>query len=150
MGGGGGGGEEVPAEALKVDITSTVNILQSLFKKIWDKTEMPEGWKEGLLIKLPKSGNFKRECDNYRGITLLSIPGKVFYKILLDRMKTAVNTKLRDQQAGCRKDRSCTDQICTLRFILEQALKWNTSIYVTLSTIRRLSTVSTEIHCGRL
>ena len=27
----------VPAEALKVDITSTVIILHSLFKEIWDK-----------------------------------------------------------------------------------------------------------------
>ena len=98
------GSDEVPAEALKVDMTSTVNILHHLFKKIRDQTSGK---------RIPKSGNM-RECYNYRGILLLSIPGKVFSRILLDKMKTAVDAKLRDQQAKFRKDRSCIDQICTL------------------------------------
>ena len=34
---------------------------------------MPDEWKEGSLIKLLKNGNL-RECDNYRAITLLSVP----------------------------------------------------------------------------
>ena len=33
-------------------------------------------------------------------------------------------------KAGFRKGRSCTDQIATLRIILEQSLEWNTSLYV--------------------
>ena len=32
----------VPAEALKVNMVSTANILHSLFKKIWDKAEAPD------------------------------------------------------------------------------------------------------------
>ena len=54
---------------------------------------------------------------------LLSIPGKAFCRILLDRMKTAVDANLRDQQAGFGKDISCImiGQITTLRIILEQA-----------------------------
>uniref|UniRef100_A0AAV2LFI9 Rho-GAP domain-containing protein n=1 Tax=Knipowitschia caucasica TaxID=637954 RepID=A0AAV2LFI9_KNICA len=35
-----------------------------------------------------------------------------------------------DQQAGFRKERSCTDQIATLRIILEQSLEWNSPMYV--------------------
>ncbi|VDP62357.1 unnamed protein product [Schistosoma curassoni] len=45
-------------------------------------------------------------------------------------MKDAVDTQLRDQQAGFRKDRSCTDQIVTLRIIVEQSVEWNSSIYI--------------------
>ena len=37
---------------------------------------------------------------------------------------------LRDHQAGFRKNRSCTDQIATLRIILEQSLEWNSPLYV--------------------
>ena len=51
------GPDGVPAEALKVDMISTANILHSLFKKIWDKPDVPDEWKEGLSIKLPKSCN---------------------------------------------------------------------------------------------
>ena len=61
------GPDGVPAAALKVDMGSTANILHSLFKKIWDKAEESDKWKEGLLIKLPKSGNL-RECEKYKGI----------------------------------------------------------------------------------
>ena len=104
-------------------------MLYPLFCKIWQEEDLPTEWKEGHLIKLPKKGDLSN-CANYRGITLLSVPGKVFSRILLNRMKDAVDTKLRDQQAGFRKDHSCTDQIATLRIILEKSQEWNSSLYI--------------------
>ena len=118
-----------PLEALKADIATTVEILHPLFEKIWNEEKIPNEWKEGHLIKLPKKGDLT-DCNNYRGITLLSIPGKVFNRILLNRMRDVVDEKLRDQQAGFRRNRSCTDQIATLRIILEQTLEWNAAAYV--------------------
>ena len=56
---------------------------------------------------------------------LLSTPGKVLNRVLLERMKEAVDLKLRDQQAGFRRNRSCADQIASLRIIVEQSLEWN-------------------------
>ena len=69
-------------------------------------------------------------CNNYRGITLLSIPGKVFNRIILNKLKDIVDPNLRDNQAGFRKNRSCVDQITTLRLIVEQSLEWNSSFYI--------------------
>ncbi|VDP67196.1 unnamed protein product [Schistosoma curassoni] len=86
-------------------------------------------WKEGHLVKFPKKGDLSK-CENYRGITLLSIPGNVFNSVLLNRIKEAVDAQLRDQQAGFRKDLSCTDQIATLQIIVEQSIEWNTSLYI--------------------
>lgn len=57
-------------------------------------------------------------CANYRGITLLSVPGKIYNRIILDIMKDAVDHRLRDEQAVFPKERSCTGQIATLRLIL--------------------------------
>jgi hypothetical protein len=37
--------------------------------------------KDEHIIKLPKKGDFS-SCENYRGITILSAPGKVFNRIL--------------------------------------------------------------------
>ncbi|CAH8292225.1 unnamed protein product, partial [Schistosoma turkestanicum] len=99
---------------MKADVEATAKIFHILFKKIWDEEQVPSDWKEGYLIKIPKKGDLSK-CENYRGITLLSIPGKVFNRVLLNRMKDFVDAQLRDQQAGFRKDRSCTDQIATLR-----------------------------------
>ncbi|VDO82338.1 unnamed protein product, partial [Schistosoma mattheei] len=41
-----------------------------------------------------------------------------------------VDAQLRDQQSGFHKDRSCTDQIATLRIIVEQSIEWNSSLYI--------------------
>ncbi|CAH8650448.1 unnamed protein product [Schistosoma curassoni] len=123
------GPDNIPAEALKSDIKATTSMLYLLFKKIWEEEQVPMDWKEGHLVKIPKKGDLSK-CENYRGITLLSIPGKVFNRLLLNRMKDAVDAQLRDQQAGFRKDRSCTDQIATLRIIFEQSVEWNSSLYI--------------------
>ena len=61
---------------------------------------------------------------------LLSTPGKVLNRILLERMKEAVDPKLRDQQAGFRRNRSYADQIASLRIIVEQSLEWNSPLYI--------------------
>ena len=123
------GPDGIPAEALKADLTTTTNMLHSLFTKVWEEEKVPEEWREGVIIKIPKKGNLT-SCDNYRGIMLLSVPGKVLNRILLERMKAAVDPLLRDQQAGFRSNRSCTDQIASLRIIVEQSIEWNSSLYI--------------------
>ena len=120
--------DKIPAEALKVDIRTNVELLYPLFNRIWEEERVPTEWKENYLIKLPKSGD-PSSCSSSRGITLLSIPGKVFNRVLLNRIKDAIDRQLHEQQAGFRKDRSCTNQIATLRIILEQSLEWNSSHY---------------------
>lgn len=130
------GPDGIPGEALKADPATTADILLPLFEKIWCDEKIPEEWKKGHIIKLPKKGDLGK-CDNYRGITLLSIPGKIFNRILLERMRDALDDKLRDNQAGFRKRRSCTDQIATLRIIVEQSIEWNSSLYINFVDYRK-------------
>ena len=73
---------------------------------------MPKDWTQGLIVKLPKKGDLQM-CDNWRGITLLSIPSKVFCKIILKRIEAAVDAMLREEQSGFRRGRGCIDQIFT-------------------------------------
>ena len=61
---------------------------------------------------------------------LLSVPGKVLSRVLLERMKDAVDPLLRDQQAELRKTRCISDHIATLHIIVEQSLEWNSSLYI--------------------
>ena len=103
--------------------------MYDLITKIWTTEEIPKDWKQGHIIKLPKKGDL-RECKNYRGITLLSVPGKVLNRILLDRITVPVDLKLRENQAGFRSSRSCVDQIATLRIIIEQSIEWNSPLYL--------------------
>ena len=80
------GPDGIPAEALKANIDTSTEILHSLLSKIWEKEQIPKDWREGHLVKLPKKGDLQ-DCSNYRGIMLLSVPGKVLSRIILERLK---------------------------------------------------------------
>nr|KAG5686358.1 hypothetical protein BaRGS_026819 [Batillaria attramentaria] len=123
------GEDNIPVEALKESGEAIVDQLHVLLNLVWTTGEIPSDWKRGLLVKLPKSGDLS-QCGKWRGITLLSIPSKVLTRVILERMKDAIDQRLRDEQAGFRKERSCTDQIATLRIIVEQTIEWQTPLYV--------------------
>jgi len=122
------GPDGIPAEAMTTDISTLVEMIYPLFGNILEE-EMPEDWKEGYIVNLPKKG-YLSNCANYQGITLLSVPGKVFSKILLDRMKDVMDPQLRDNQASFIENRSCTDQIATLRIIIDNLIEWNSPVYL--------------------
>jgi len=121
--------DNIPPEALKEGGSVLVDQLHHLLNQIWTDEEIPAEWKEGLIVKLPKKGDLS-QCSKWRGITLLSIPSKVLTRIMLERMKEPIDHIRRDEQAGFRIERSCTDQIATLRVIVEQTIEWQTSLYI--------------------
>jgi hypothetical protein len=88
-------------ELLKEDFDITANILCSLFQKIWKQEKILEDWINGVLFKLPKKGTVLN-CSNCRGIKLLSVISKIFSRIICERIKNGIETKLRREQAICR------------------------------------------------
>ena len=76
-------------------------------------------------------------CDNRRGINLLSTPSKVFFKVILSRIEGDIDRKIREEQAGFRKDRVCIDQIFTLRNIIEQCIEWNSPLLITFIDFKK-------------
>jgi len=103
--------------------------LVGLFNQVWNEEVVPEVWQKGNIIKLPKKGDLT-SCGNCRGINLLSVPGKIFCRVILKRIKEGVDKTLREERAGFRPSRSCIDQIFVLRTIIEQSREWNSSLYM--------------------
>ena len=68
--------DNIQAEVHKVDIGTTASALHHVFTKIWNEKVIPVDWQKGVIVKLPKKGNLE-VCNNWRGVTLLSVPGKV-------------------------------------------------------------------------
>jgi hypothetical protein len=52
---------------------------------VWNKEELPNQWKESIIIPVHKKGD-KTECNNYRGISLLSTSYNILSNILLLRL----------------------------------------------------------------
>ena len=121
--------DSITADLLRVDTDTTIQVLHELFNKIWEEESVPEDWLRGLIIKLPKKGDLT-SCENWRGITLMSVVAKVLGRVLIKRIVAGTDAELRGEQAGFRKGRNTTEQIFVLRNIIEQVAEWNSSLYL--------------------
>jgi len=75
---------------------------------------VPEEWHQGIIIPLYKGKGSKSDCCNYRGITLLSAPGKVFAHFILARIRPNLLWHRRPQQSWFTPGRSTCDRVATL------------------------------------
>ena len=80
-----GGSDGIVGELLKYGGVGMVDLLEQLFSVIWQEEIVPRQWREGLIVNIFKKGD-REDPANYRGITLLSVVGKVFCKILNNRL----------------------------------------------------------------
>ena len=123
-----GGIDGVTADMLKTEEHTTPKLLTQIYNVIWSDEAAPPEWKTGLIAKIPKKGDLS-DCNNWRGITLLSLTSKVFSRIIFKRLLEALQEVLRQEQAGFLPGRSCPEHIFTLRQIFEQCNEWNTELY---------------------
>ena len=57
----------------------------------------------------------RRDCNNYRGITLLSVVWKVFARVALTRLHILAERTRPESQGGLRKGRSTLDILFSVR-----------------------------------
>ena len=93
-----GGSDGLVGELLKYGGSGMVNLLHQLFSVVWHAELVPPQWREGLIVNLFKKGD-KEVPGNYRGITLLSVVGKVFCKILNNRLVERLDYCMRGRLA---------------------------------------------------
>ena len=80
----------------------------------------PTDRKRGLVVPLWKEKGDRQDCSNYRGVTLLSVPGKVFAWIILDWVHHHLLEHQRPEQSGFTPKRSTIDRILALRVLTER------------------------------
>jgi hypothetical protein len=108
---------QIPAELIKAGGETLYSEIHRLICSIWNKEELPQQWEESIIVSIYKKGD-KTDCNNYRGISLLSTAYKILSNILLERLTQYVNETVGDHQCGFRRNRSTTDQIFYTRQIL--------------------------------
>jgi hypothetical protein len=62
---------------------------------VWNKEGLSDGWKESIIVSVHKKGN-KTDCNNYRGISLLSTSNKIVSNIPLSRLGPYIDTIIGD------------------------------------------------------
>ena len=95
--------------------------LQDLFTNCWENGTLPQDFRDAVIVSLYKNKGEKSECSNYRGITLLSIAGKILARILLNRLiRTIAQENTPESQCGLGSNRGTADMIFVLRQIQEK------------------------------
>ena len=91
----------------------------ALCAQAFREERIPQEWAKGLITPIFKEGD-PTDPNNYRGITLLSVVGKVFTAVLNHRLThwCEKNGKFTEEQAGFRSGRSTTDQVFILPEII--------------------------------
>ena len=117
------------AEILKCGGENMISMLHILMTHFWEEGLVPQDWVDALLVSLFKSGS-QDICGNFRGISLLSIVGKVLARIQLDRLNTHITPNVvSESQCGFRPNRGTTDMVFSLRQLQEKCIEQNLDLY---------------------
>ncbi|KAI3357216.1 hypothetical protein L3Q82_015670 [Scortum barcoo] len=84
----------------------------------WRLGTVPLVWQTGVVVPLFKRGP-ESVFQLHRGITLLSLPGKVYARVLERRIRPIVDPRIQEEQCGFRPGRGTLDQLYTLHRVLE-------------------------------
>jgi hypothetical protein len=112
------GSDQILAELYQAGGETLVSVIHKLITSIWNKEELPDQWKESIIMPIHKMGD-KTDCNN-RGMLLLSTSYKISSGIFLLWLSPYIDEIIGDHQCGFRHNRSATDQIFCIHQILEK------------------------------
>jgi hypothetical protein len=121
------GSDQIPAELILAGGEILLSAIHKLINSVLNK-ELPHQWKESIIVPVHKGGG-KTDCNNYRGISLLSTSYKILSNILFSRLGPYVDVIFGDRQCGFHHNRSTTDQIFCIRQILEKKWEYNKKVH---------------------
>ena len=123
----------LPAEFWKL---SRIKIILRKFCNETYNGNRPEQWGVSGLIPIPKKGDL-RSTDNYRGISLAQVAAKTYNRLLLNRIRPALDKVLRSNQNCFRQERSTTSHILALRRIVEKLSNYNKEAVIIFIDFRK-------------
>lgn len=124
------GSDGIPSEVLKSGKPALLQPLHDLLCLGWDQRYIPQDMRDANIVTLYKSKGDRSDCNNYRGISLLSIVGKAFARVTLARLQTLASRIYPESQCGFRAGRSTVDMIFSLRQLQEKCQEQQMPLYI--------------------
>nr|VZI51388.1 unnamed protein product [Spirometra erinaceieuropaei] len=140
------GADAIPSEVYKHGGPQLMDHLTALFQEMWRQGEVPQDSKDATIVHLYKRKGNRQICDNHRGISLLNIAGKIFARILPNRLNNHLEQGLLpESQCGFRRHRGTTDMIFASRQLQEKCQEMRTHLYSTFVDLTKaFDTVNRE------
>eukprot|EP00731_Ephydatia_muelleri_P001353 Em0001g1353a len=130
------GKDGIPAELLIYGGEQALTFLHTICTEVWSSELIPKEWVDSIIVPLPKKGNLQL-CDNWRGISLLSVAGKVFARVLANRITPVAESILDETQCGFRKCRGTIDMIFVARQLQEKAREQMCQLYMCFFDLKK-------------
>ena len=89
-----------------------MSALMELVHDVWRKCRVPGNWRDAILVPIPKKGDFS-SCDNWRGISLLDVVGKVVAKVVVCPQGGTLNGP---EEAWCTRGDHLSDSVFSSRY----------------------------------
>nr|VZH96378.1 unnamed protein product [Spirometra erinaceieuropaei] len=136
------GSDAMPAEVYKHGGPQLMDHLTALFQEMWRQGEVPQDFKDATIVHLYKRKGNRQVCD----ISLLNIAGKIFARILLNRLNNHLEQGLMpESQCGFRRHRGTTDMIFAARQLQGKCQEMRTHLYPTfVDPTKAFDTVNRE------
>ena len=141
------GPDNIIPEFFIFGIDTFIDVLRTLFNRLYTYGEFPNSWSESIIVTLHKKGSVN-DTNNYRGISLQNILSKIYCRILVSRLNFYVNmfNKISENQAGFKAGYSTVDNAFVLNSVIFRALsRKQGKIYVAFIDFHKcLDTINRE------
>ena len=117
-------------EVIKSSKSTLLVPLHKLLTQCWKEGSVPQDMKDSNIITLYKNKGDCSDCNNYRGISLLSVIGKMFAHIILHRLQILADRIYPESQSGFHSKRSTIDMIFSLCKLQEKCREQNQPLYL--------------------
>ena len=77
-----------------------VNWIWRLCNIAFESGVVLENWRSTVIVPLYKDKGERADCKNYRGINFLNVVGKIYVRILIDRVGIVTGGLIDDEQGG--------------------------------------------------
>ncbi len=94
------GPDGITAEMLIYGGEIVVDWMMWICNLAWEQSKVPEDWRKAIIVPLYQGKGNREECNNYRGISLLSVPGKIYGRILNERMMKTTDKSVGGEEGG--------------------------------------------------
>ena len=84
---------------------------------------MPQDWKDAAIVSIYKNKVACNDCNSYRGISLPAVAGKIFGRILMNRIVQHMDSILPESQCSFHKERSTIVRTFSLCQIQEKCVE---------------------------
>ena len=94
------GSNNIPPDLIKHCKTTLLHPLYEVLCQCWREGAVPQDMRDAKIITLYKNKGERSDCNNYRGISLLSIIGKVYAQVLLIHLQRLAEHIYPESQCG--------------------------------------------------